>query len=81
MDAHIPMLRSWPLLLLFLSSLAGADVLDDIIERGTIRFGVAEFVPWTMKSESGELIGFEVDVAKKIVGQKLPFERTQRFDC
>jgi len=46
--------------------LADADALDDIIERGTIRVGVAEFVPWTIKTKSGELIGFEVDVARKI---------------
>jgi polar amino acid transport system substrate-binding protein len=59
-------LRLLPLLLLSISSLAIADVLDDILERGTVRFGVAEFVPWTMKSESGELIGFEIDLARKI---------------
>jgi len=49
-----------------MSNLASADVLDDILERGSIRFGVAEFVPWTMKSETGELIGFEMDLARKI---------------
>ena len=45
-----------------------ADVLDDILERGTIRVGVAEFVPWTLKNKAGELIGFEIDVARKIAG-------------
>jgi polar amino acid transport system substrate-binding protein len=60
------MLRLLPLLLLSVSNLAGADVLDDVLERGSIRFGVAEFVPWTMKSESGELIGFEVDLARRL---------------
>ncbi len=56
------------LLLLFVafSPLAYADVLDDILERGTIRVGVAEFVPWTIKTSSGELIGFEIDLARKI---------------
>jgi len=66
MTLRISFLRSLPLLLLTLSNLAGADVLEDVLERGTVRFGVAEFVPWTMKSKSGELIGFEIDVAKKI---------------
>ena len=66
MTLRIPTLRLLPLLLLSMSGLAGADILDDILERGTVRFGVAEFVPWTMKSESGELIGFEIDVANKI---------------
>ena len=53
-------------LILCITGTASADVLEDALERGTIRFGVAEFVPWTMKSESGDLIGFEIDVAKKI---------------
>lgn len=66
MTLRLPILRVLPLLLLSISGLACADVLDDILERGTVRFGVAEFVPWTMKSESGELIGFEIDVANKI---------------
>lgn len=51
---------------LLITATALGDVLDDVLERGTIRFGVAEFVPWTMRSKSGELIGFEIDVAKKI---------------
>jgi polar amino acid transport system substrate-binding protein len=61
-----PVLRLLPLLLLTLSNLAIADVLDTILERGTVRIGVAEFVPWTMKSGSGELIGFEIDLARKL---------------
>ncbi len=43
-----------------------ADVLDDILERGAIRVGVAEFVPWTIKTKSGELMGFEIDIGRKI---------------
>ena len=54
------------LLVLICPPLAAADVLDDILDRGTIRFGVAEFVPWTIRTKSGELIGFEIDIAKKI---------------
>jgi len=54
------------LLILVLPPLANADVLDDILDRRTIRVGVAEFVPWTIKTKSGELIGFEIDVARKI---------------
>ncbi len=54
------------LLILVLPPLANADVLDDILDRRTIRVGVAEFVPWTIKTKSGELIGFEIDVANKI---------------
>jgi polar amino acid transport system substrate-binding protein len=54
------------LLVLICPPFAAADVLDDILDRGTIRVGVAEFVPWTIRTKSGELIGFEIDVAKKI---------------
>ena len=77
MALRIAILRVLPLILLSISGSAIADVLDDVLERGSIRFGVAEFVPWTMKSESGELIGFEVDVAKKIakdMGLKAEFK-------
>lgn len=58
--------RAALLFVLFLSSTAGADALDDIIERGFIRVGVAEFAPWTIQKDSGDLIGFEIDVANKI---------------
>ena len=54
------------LLILVLPQITDADVLDDILDRRTIRIGVAEFVPWTIKTKSGELIGVEIDVAKKI---------------
>ena len=46
--------------------LAGESVLETIKKRGKLRAGVATFVPWVMRSKSGELIGFEIDVAKKI---------------
>ncbi len=58
--------RTLSLLILFFSSLAGADVLDDVLDRGTIRIGVSEFAPWTIKTKSGDLIGFEIDVARKL---------------
>jgi len=54
------------LLLLLTLVPAHADVLDTILERGTIRVGVAEFVPWTLKNKDGELVGFEIDVANKV---------------
>ena len=43
-----------------------ADTLEDILKSGTLKVGVSLFEPWTMEAESGELYGFEVDVAKKI---------------
>ncbi len=53
-------------LLMFLSVEVHADLLDDIIERGTLRIGVSLFVPWTMEDESGQLTGYEIDVSKKL---------------
>jgi len=58
--------RALPVLLLLIFTPVSADVLDDILEKKTLRVGVAEFVPWTMRGKSGELIGFEIDVGRKI---------------
>ena len=44
----------------------GSDALQEILDRGTIRIGVAEFVPWTMRTQSGDLIGYEIDLANKL---------------
>lgn len=54
------------LLLFLFSASARADALADILERGSIRVGVAEFAPWTLRTRSGGLIGYEIDVANKI---------------
>ena len=54
--------------MVFFCTSVSADVLDEILERGTIRVGVAEFVPWTLKNKAGGLIGFEVEVARKVAG-------------
>jgi polar amino acid transport system substrate-binding protein len=43
-----------------------ASRLDVVRRRGVLRVGVSTFVPWAMTSKSGELIGFEVDVAKQL---------------
>lgn len=66
MTLRMRLVRSLILLTLTASTSASADALEDILESGTIRVAVAEFVPWTMKSETGELTGFEIDVANKI---------------
>ncbi|MDA3948326.1 MAG: transporter substrate-binding domain-containing protein [Spirochaeta sp.] len=54
--------------------------LDEIIERGTIRVGMSTFVPWAMQSNDGELIGFEIDVARRLaadMGVDIEFVPTQ----
>ncbi len=40
--------------------------LDSINQRGTLRVGMSTFVPWAMRNKQGELIGFEIDVAKRL---------------
>jgi len=54
------------LLAVFVSPLAQADVLDDILERGALRVGVAEFVPWAMPAERGGHVGYDIDLGIKI---------------
>ena len=44
---------------------AAESVIDQIIKRGVMKVGLDIFVPWAMKDKTGELIGFEVDVAKR----------------
>jgi polar amino acid transport system substrate-binding protein len=42
------------------------DMLSAIEKRGKLRVGVSEIVPWTMHNKKGELVGFEIDVARKL---------------
>lgn len=59
-------IRSVLLCALLLSSTGQADVLDEIIDRGSIRIGVSLFAPWAMKGKSGEPVGFEIEVGRKL---------------
>ncbi|MCW8332387.1 transporter substrate-binding domain-containing protein [Vibrio paucivorans] len=71
-------------LALFLPSVSAlADVetpnLDAINDRGTLRVGMSTFVPWAMRDKQGDLIGFEIDVAKRLAqdsGWKVEFVPT-----
>ena len=36
------------------------------VERGALKVGLDIFVPWAMKDKKGNLVGFEVDVAKEL---------------
>ncbi|MBC7179544.1 MAG: transporter substrate-binding domain-containing protein [Roseovarius sp.] len=47
-------------------ALSADSVIETIKQRGTLRVGLSTFVPWAMLDKNGELIGFEVDVAKKL---------------
>lgn len=47
-------------------SASAQSMLEEVVQRGTLRVGMSTFVPWAMRDKKGELIGFEIDVAKKI---------------
>ncbi|MCF6334123.1 MAG: transporter substrate-binding domain-containing protein [Spirochaetales bacterium] len=42
------------------------SLLDTISKRGVLKVGLSTFVPWAMNDKNGELIGFEVDVARRL---------------
>ncbi|HUO67804.1 MAG TPA: transporter substrate-binding domain-containing protein [Gammaproteobacteria bacterium] len=45
---------------------ASARSLQQVLLGGTLRVGVALYVPWAARTANGDLIGFEVDVAKRL---------------
>ncbi len=58
---------------------AQESVIEKIQKQGVIRVGMSTFVPWAMKDKQGDLIGFEIDVAKKLaqdMGVKIEFVPT-----
>ena len=42
------------------------SLIDEIQKRGTLKVGMSTFVPWAMKDKEGNLIGFEIDVARRL---------------
>ena len=42
------------------------STIEQVQKRGVLRVGMSTFVPWAMKDKTGELIGFEIDVAKRL---------------
>ncbi len=58
---------------------AQESVLEKIQKEKVIRIGMSTFVPWAMKDKQGNLVGFEIDVAKKLaqdMGVKVEFVPT-----
>ena len=39
---------------------------DDIVASGELRIGVSIFPPWVMRAKDGQLIGSEIDMAKRL---------------
>jgi len=48
------------------SSKSNPGTLLGVIEKGTLRVGVSLFTPWALKTKEGQLVGFEIDVAKQL---------------
>ena len=46
--------------------LSAESVIETIKRRGAIKIGLSVFVPWAMRDRNGELIGFEIDVGRKL---------------
>ena len=57
-------------------------LLDEIRYRGLLKVGVGMFEPWVMCDANGDLIGFEVDVARKLAEDlevRIQFVRTDWY--
>ena len=46
--------------------LSAESVIETIKRRGAIKIGLSLFMPWAMRDSNGELIGFEIDVGRKL---------------
>lgn len=48
------------------ADLSKTSVIEQIKEAGVIKIGLSVFVPWSMRDKKGDLIGFELDVGRKL---------------
>jgi len=56
------------------------STLEQVLQRGVLRVGMDTFVPWAMRDKTGQLIGFEIDVATRLaadMGVKVEFVPTK----
>ena len=56
------------------------SAIEQVVKRGVLRVGMSTFVPWAMTDKTGNLIGFEIDVAKRLaqdMGVKVEFVPTK----
>ena len=52
------------------------SVIDRIRHRGLLEVGVGLFEPWIMCDTNGDLIGYEIDVARKLANGWIAHHRT-----
>ncbi len=56
------------------------SVVEKVMQKGVLRIGMDTFVPWAMRDKTGQLIGFEIDVATRLaadMGVKVEFVPTK----
>lgn len=56
--------------------ISAASTIETIKKRGVLKVGMDIFQPWAMKDKNGKLIGFEIDVARRLaedIGVKIEF--------
>lgn len=46
--------------------LAQTSTIEKVLRRGKLKVGMSTFVPWAMQSKTGEWVGFEIDVARRL---------------
>ena len=62
------------------NQLVAESTIDQVLRRGVLRVGMSTFVPWAMKDKTGKLVGFEIDVARRVakdMGVKVQFVPTK----
>jgi polar amino acid transport system substrate-binding protein len=62
------------------NQLIAESTIDQVVRRGILRVGMDTFLPWAMKDKKGELVGFEIDVARRLaadMGVKVEFVPTK----
>lgn len=62
------------------NQLVKESTVEQVLRRGVLQVGMSTFVPWAMKDKTGELIGFEIDVATRLaedMGVKVAFVPTK----
>ncbi len=60
--------------------LVAESTVDQVLRRGALRVGMDTFLPWAMKDKKGQLVGFEIDVARRLaadMGVKVEFVPTK----
>lgn len=60
----------------------GSGVIEDVRHRGLLKVGVGLFEPWVMCDANDELVGFEVDLARRLaedLGVRIQFVRMEWY--